>query len=78
MRTGEINEIEAIAIAQRAIEGIVERRGHPAPTVARSGARYVVVFPVNPPRPGQLVARYDAEVTIDVATGRIIRLLVGE
>lgn len=75
-RSAYITEAQAIEIARRAIQGKVDLQSPDAVKVRRERGRYVVIFEhYNPP--GVRGPDYDAQVTIDRASGDVIELLGG-
>ena len=75
-QTGPSMEEKALTIARQAIVGYVKlQKGSPV-TVKREGDKYVVTF-VHIHPPGTRGADYDARVTVDAATWKVVEFLVG-
>jgi hypothetical protein len=71
-----IDEAEAVEIARRAVAGrITLTEGGPV-TVDAVGDAYVVTFKYEAP-PDVLGPDYDAQVTLERATGKVLKILAG-
>ena len=71
-----ITKEEAIAIAEKAIEGAAKpQEGSPIETELKDG-KYIVTFVAIWP-PETLGPDYTARVTIDASSGEVLELLVG-
>jgi len=70
-----LERVEALAIAEQAIQGKMnEQRGAPV-TIQLGEGRYIVTFGrVNPP--GVRGPDYNVRVTIDAESGEVLELLV--
>lgn len=69
-----IDEAEAVEIARRAVAGTINLRGGPV-TVEAVGDTYVVTFVYESP-PNVRGPDYDAQVTLDRGTGKVLKILV--
>jgi uncharacterized membrane protein YkoI len=71
-----ITEDEALRLAEKAIEGKVQREpGAPVEVTYSRGAYTVTFVHINPPN--TLGADYDAQITIDASTGEVLDFKVG-
>lgn len=71
-----ITSNSAIEIARRVIAGKCELQKDSSVSVSRTGDQLIVVFE-HRNDPGVRGASYDAKVTIDAATGKILEILAG-
>jgi hypothetical protein len=75
-KPNDIGTQGAIEIARRSISGKVELSSTATTKVERDGNNYVVTFVRSVPA-GVRTADYDARVTIDARTGKVVDVLGG-